>query len=309
MSRDFECFEPGPELRTQVFRLWERVFASWSGETKKIIADRLEAGFRAGTVRTPAVRLRKTGQLIAALRLEAWRFAAEVPGEAETGVHVGEVAVLPEFQGQGAGTLLMDYAVRLLKETEPRPDFAFLGGYTGFYGRFGFRSEDSPSRLEIPLAPERGGVRRFPVTDRLPQADPGLFRPFLPETDGESVMKLQTPAPGERIIDADMLKREFIFRRSCDELACFVTPAQGPPRGFVFLCGNSIYNSGFADEKVRDLLLSEALRRIAATGAAAAVISANTAPCEAYCRARQLPFRRLFPVGGLCSAMRLDLRK
>ena len=308
-SQDFECFEPGPELREQVFRLWCAVFDSWTGETRKIIADRLNAGFRAGTVRTPALRLRSTGELAGALRLECLSFAGKNAGEVKKGVHVGEVAVLPAFQGCGAGTLLMNYTVTLLKKTLPLPDFAFLGGYTGFYRRFGFVPVDGAPRIELPLSPERGGTKRFPVSDRLGAPVPGAVRRFLPETDGEAVMRLQSPAPGERVIDADMLRSEFIFRNCCAELDCIVTPGKGPVRGFLFRCGTGIYNAGFADGEARETLLSEALRRIAATGALTASISGAQSACEQWLREKKLPFRRISPVGGICSAMRLELKR
>lgn len=307
MSQDFEFFEAGPEFQAQIFRLWCDVFTSWDEETKRIIADRLNAGSRAGTVRTPAVRLRSSGTLIAALRLEYWNFAGEFPGQIRRGVHVGEVAVRPEYQGCGVGTLLMEQAVRLLKNSVPRPDFAFLGGYTGFYRRFGFLPVDGTPRLVVPLAPERGGTKRFPVLDRLRRPDAGSIREFLPGKDGETIIKLQTPAPGETVIDADMLDREFIFRSACEELDCFVTPAQGEAEGFLFRCGSTIYNSGFRNDEAGERLLSEAFFRIAATGAEEISITGNKTVCEKWLRMNQLPFRRVSPVGGICSAMRLEL--
>ena len=309
MSQDFEFFEAGPEFQDRIFRLWCDVFTSWDDGTKRIIADRLNAGFRAGTVRTPAVRLRSSGALIAALRLEYWNFAGEFPGQIRRGVHVGEVAVRPEFQGRGVGTLLMKHTVRLLKNSVPPPDFAFLGGYTGFYRRLGFLPVDGAPRLVVPLSPERGGVKRFPILDRLRRPDAGSIRKFSPEKDGEAVMKLQTPAQGETVIDADMLDREFIFRSAREELDCFVTPAQGETEGFLFRCGNGIYNSGFGNEDATETLLSEAFFRIAATGAEEISITGNKTVCEKWLRMKQLPFRRISPVGGICSAMRLDLNR
>ena len=309
MSQDFDFFEAGPEFQARIFRLWCDVFTSWDEETQRIIADRLSAGFRAGTVRTPAVRLRTNGELVAALRLEYWNFAGKLPGQARKGVHVGEVAVRPEYQGCGVGTLLMEHTVRLLRNSVPRPDFAFLGGYTGFYRRFGFLPVDSAPRLAVPLSPERGGTKRFPVLDRLSRPDAGSIREFLPEKDGEAVIKLQTPVPEEAVIDADMLNREFIFRNARAELDCFVTPTQGEAEGFLFRCGNTIYNSGFRNDEAGERLLSEAFFRIAATGAEEISITGNKTVCEKWLRMKQLPFRRISPVGGVCSAMRLELER
>lgn len=307
-SQDFEFFEAGAAESSQVFELWCSVF-SWSDETKKIISDRLQAGFRAGTVRLPAVRFRRTGALAAALRLEYWTFPGKENDKDERVVHVGEVAVLPEYQGCGIGTFLMEHTVELLKKDVPCADYAFLGGYTGFYSRFGFRPVDAAPRLEVPLAPERGGTKRFSILERLPRPEAGVFRPFSPETDGESVIQLQRPGSGERKFDRATLEREFIFRKNYFEQDCFVVPEKnGKLSGYLFRCDSGIYSFGFSKEEIRDQLLSEAFHRIGATGSSTLSISGNLDQSEIWLREKQIPFRKISPVGGICSSMRLQLK-
>ena len=123
--QDFEFFEAGPEWQEKILKLWRQVFVSWSDETAEIIADRLNSGFLTGTVRLAAVRNRRTGELIAAVRLEDAMFAGN-SGEDRKGIHVGEVAVLPAYQGCGAGTFLMKNAMALIKEVPRDGSFAFL---------------------------------------------------------------------------------------------------------------------------------------------------------------------------------------
>ena len=309
ICQDIEFFDAAQEASREAFELWRAVFTSWSEETCSIIADRLQSGLRAGTVRLPAVRLRREGKLIAALRLEYSSYAGPVKGEFRRGVHVGEVAVSPELQSCGAGTFLMEKTVELLKEETPGADFACLGGYVNFYRRFGFVPVDGVVRLELPLTPERGGTKRFPLPERLPRPESALIRPFDPAADGGAVTELQKAAPGERIFDRKMLEREFIFRKATSELDCFVTPgADGKPCGYLFRSGSGIYSMGYTDSKTRDILFAEALHRIADSGAQSLTVSCDPDGTEAYFREKQLPFRRIAAVGGICSAMKLELK-
>ncbi len=67
-------------------------------------------------------------------------------GDGQQFFYVMDVAVLPEHQGRGIGTALMDAAIAFIQRTAPEK--ALVGLYTGaarasFYRRFGFKGPDT----------------------------------------------------------------------------------------------------------------------------------------------------------------------
>lgn len=304
--QDFEFFEAGPEWQEKILKLWRQVFVSWSDETAEIIADRLNSGFLTGTVRLAAVRKRQTGELVAALRLEDAVFAGS-SGEDQKGIHIGEVAVLPEFQGCGVGTFLMENAMTLIKNAPRNGTFAFLGGYVNFYRRFGFERVEGHTFFEVRLAPERGGTGRFPVLKRIPRPAADMLRQLNFSQDKEQILSLQPRIPGQRIFNSEIFDREFCLRKSCFELDCFVSPATENFNGYLFRCGSSIYNFSIQDETIAFSLLCEALHRIADDHCEKAVIGCNLELTEKFLRKYELPFSKISNSGGWCAQMRAKL--
>lgn len=304
--QDFEFFEAGPEWQEKILKLWRQVFVSWSDETAEIIADRLNSGFLTGTVRLAAVRNRRTGELIAAVRLEDAMFAGN-SGEDRKGIHVGEVAVLPAYQGCGAGTFLMKNAMALIKEVPRDGSFAFLGGYANFYRRFGFERAGGQTFLEVRLTPERGGTRRFPVLERIPRPPAEMVRKLNFVEDRKQILFLQPRIPGQRVFTREIFDREFCLRKSCFELDCFVSPASENFKGYLFRCGNTVYSFSIQDAGIAASLLCEALHRIAEDHCDKAVISCNLEFAENFLKQYELPFSKISSSGGLCSQMRMEL--
>ena len=68
--------------------------------------------------------------LISPQRLRVGRNCEIIKGD------VGEVSTLPEFQGKGYGSALMRDVVEWMRKNNY--DMSRLGGYAGFYSRFGY---------------------------------------------------------------------------------------------------------------------------------------------------------------------------
>ncbi|HEV2569284.1 N-acetyltransferase [Sphingomonas sp.] len=82
--------------------------------------------------------------------LQSWPVALRTAVHVERLVMVGPVAVLPEAQGQGVGTALMD-ALIAAAETE-RADALMMIGDPDYYGRWGFTAEQT-GRWRIEAGP------------------------------------------------------------------------------------------------------------------------------------------------------------
>ena len=90
---------------------------------------------------------------------------------------VGEVSVLPEFQGKGYGSALMRDVVQWMRDNDY--DISRLGGYSIFYRRFGY--VPFPRRLvEFPIEPANAGANIISVEERFrpPEGLPGKVRPY-----------------------------------------------------------------------------------------------------------------------------------
>ncbi|MFC1716128.1 GNAT family N-acetyltransferase [Candidatus Poribacteria bacterium] len=115
------------------------------------------------------------GQIIAVALISQKRFYV---GSCEI-IHgdVGEVSVLPEFQGNGYGSALMTDVVQWMRDNGY--DISRLGGYSIFYRRFGYAL--FPRRtIEFPIRSVHGGVRIISVEEmfRPPEGLPGEIRPY-----------------------------------------------------------------------------------------------------------------------------------
>ena len=104
-------------------------------------------------------------------------------GECEiTHGDVGEVSVLPEFQGNGYGIALMKDVVQWMRDNGY--DISRLGGYSVFYSRFGY--VPFPRRyVEFPIEPVQAGATDISVEEmfRPPVGLPGTIRPYDPRRD------------------------------------------------------------------------------------------------------------------------------
>ena len=90
---------------------------------------------------------------------------------------VGEVSVLPEFQGKGYGNALMHDVVQWMRDNNY--DISRLGGYSIFYRRFGY--VPFPRRLvEFPIEPANVGANIISIEERFrsPKGLPGKVRPY-----------------------------------------------------------------------------------------------------------------------------------
>lgn len=90
---------------------------------------------------------------------------------------IGEVSVLPAFQGRGYGSALMRDVVQWLRDNDF--DISRLGGYAIFYRRFGY--VPFPRRfVEFPIEPAHAGANIISAAEmfRPPEDLPGRVRPY-----------------------------------------------------------------------------------------------------------------------------------
>lgn len=67
--------------------------------------------------------------------------------QTDTGLRLRKFATLPDFQGQGHGTAMMDYAIRHCTDTaEPRLWLSARETAMPFYQRFGFEPFGAPTK-------------------------------------------------------------------------------------------------------------------------------------------------------------------
>ena len=77
---------------------------------------------------------------------------------------VGEVSVLPDFQGKDYGSALMRDVVQWMRDNDY--DISRLGGYSIFYRRFGY--VPFPRRLvEFPIEPANAGANIISVEEAI----------------------------------------------------------------------------------------------------------------------------------------------
>ena len=307
--QDFEFFIATIDDKDEIFALWRQVFQSWSDDTALIIKDRLNSGFLSDTVIIPAVRKKDNNKIIAAARLELFSFADAKKHEVKFGIHVGEVAVLQDFQGTGLGTFLMENTVEILKNNPWNATFAFLGGYTKFYSRFGFEPILNNTQIEIKLTPERGGTKRFSVIDRIEKNNNFTYRKLDVNQDFNDFYLLQPWIENQRIFTENIFNREFTFRKDCFELDCNVYPVTGKLESYLFYYGNCIYSFSIKQETVTDMFLRETIHKMYNNGFETIVVTCNIDFMEKYLQENCIPYRKITSHGALCSQMRLDLTK
>jgi len=122
--------------------------------------------------------LESNGKIVSALHISQHRI--QIGSSVITKADVGEVSTLPEHQGKGFGTQLMEETVRWMRQEGFH--LSRLGGYTKFYRRFGW-IHFPRGFIEFPLAglTSRGG---HTAPDGFLRADyPGQIRPYHPTAD------------------------------------------------------------------------------------------------------------------------------
>lgn len=110
---------------------------------------------------------------------------------------VGHVAVRPELQGRGVGTMMMREALIWL--TDQGYHLSRLGGRASFYARFGY--EPFPRRfVEIRLRPIKVGGSPRPASEAYADSGewPGRVRPYDPSRDFEDRARLRAEFDGGR---------------------------------------------------------------------------------------------------------------
>lgn len=132
--------------------------------------------------------LDKGGRIIGAALVRPERLRLAPDGEIVKG-EVGEVCVLPEFQGQGYGHRLMQGVVEAMRRKGC--DISRLGGYIPFYRRFGY--VPFPRRYVLfPVEPVQGGVRTIAAAEMFgpPEGLPGSVRPYDPARDAGQIQRV-----------------------------------------------------------------------------------------------------------------------
>jgi predicted N-acetyltransferase YhbS len=121
----------------------------------------------------------------------------QVGGCAVRKADVGHVAIRPELQGQGLGTLMMRETIAWLRAQGYH--LSRLGGRVSFYARFGY--EPFPRRfVEIHLQPIKVGGTPLPAREAYADAGewPGEVRPYDPSRDFEERARLRLEFDGGR---------------------------------------------------------------------------------------------------------------
>jgi len=130
--------------------------------------------------------LEAEGRIVGALHIGRHRI--QVGRGVVTKADVGEVAILPTYQGKGYGSRLMSETVAWMREAGFH--LSRLGGYAAFYRRFGW-APFPRGFVEFPLSGlrSRGGFTD-PEVMLKPGACPGRIRPYDPATDFEAHTRL-----------------------------------------------------------------------------------------------------------------------
>lgn len=130
--------------------------------------------------------LEAQGRIVGALHIGRHRI--QVGCGVLTKADVGEVAILPAYQGKGYGARLMSKTVVWMREAGFH--LSRLGGYAAFYRRFGWTSFPR-GFVEFPLSGlrSRGGLTGPEALSRA-EAYPGRIRPYDPATDFEARARL-----------------------------------------------------------------------------------------------------------------------
>ena len=163
-----------------VIRLLSRAYGREEGSSK---LDRDRAAFLAhpGDYRV----LERDGEIVSALHIGRHRI--QVGCCVVTKADVGHVATLPEYQGQGYATRLMEETVSWMRQEGFH--LSRLGGYARFYRRFGW-VQFLRGFLEFPLSGLRSRGGFVDPEEVLQPAYSGRIRPYDPVVDAEVYARL-----------------------------------------------------------------------------------------------------------------------
>ena len=171
---------------------------------------------------------------------------------------VGEVSTLPEFQGEGYGSALMRDVVEWMRENEY--DMSRLGGYAGFYSRFGY--VPFPRRfVEFSLESVKAGASTISAEEMYcpPEGLPGIVRSYDADYDSIRRDELYQMFNGER---SGAIVRDFNPPHSTSPISKSVkapaTPSLFNPFRLVYEVDGIVEGYLFATDYGRDVTPFEA---------------------------------------------------
>jgi predicted N-acetyltransferase YhbS len=170
---------------------------------------------------------------------------------------VGEVSTLPEFQGKGYGSALMRDVVEWMRKNNY--DMSRLGGYAGFYSRFGY--VPFPRRfVEFSLESVKAGASTISVEEmyRPPEGLPGIVRSYDADRDSIRRDELYQIFNGERsgAIVSDFKPKSVEAKRQKVKVASI--PSLSDPFRLVYEVDDIVEGYLFATDYGRDVTPFEA---------------------------------------------------
>jgi len=171
---------------------------------------------------------------------------------------VGEVSTLPEFQGKGYGSALMRDVVEWMRNNNY--DMSRLGGYAGFYSRFGY--VPFPRRfVEFSLESVKAGASTISAEEMYcpPEGLPGIVRSYDAGYDSIRRDELYQMFNGERsgaiVRDFNPLHSSSLVQKSVKAPA---TPSLFNPFRLVYEVDGIVEGYLFATDYGRDVTPFEA---------------------------------------------------
>ncbi|MBM3236180.1 GNAT family N-acetyltransferase [Candidatus Poribacteria bacterium] len=170
---------------------------------------------------------------------------------------VGEVSTLPEFQGTGYGSALMRDVVEWMRKNNY--DMSRLGGYAGFYSRFGY--VPFPRRfVEFSLESVKAGASNISIEEmyRPPEGLPGIVRSYDADRDSIRRDELYQIFNGERsgAIVSDFKPKSVEAKRQKVKVA--LIPSLSDPFRLVYEVDGIVEGYLFATDYGRDVTPFEA---------------------------------------------------
>ena len=232
------------EVMAKAFRVEENSskWHSW-----KNLATNQATGFRVLEIDGKIISV----ALISPQRLRVGRNCEVIKGD------VGEVSTLPEFQGKGYGSALMRDVVKWM--SEHNYEMSRLGGYAGFYSRFGY--VPFPRRfVEFTLESVKAGASTISAEEmyRPPEGLPGIVRSYDADDSfrrDELYQIFNGERSGAMVRDLNPLQSSVRLRKAAKTSA---TPLLSDPFRLVYEVDGIVEGYLFATDYGRDVTPFEA---------------------------------------------------